>query len=150
MLLLTVYAISANSISATITQDADTSAKATVSVNLIPMLDGKVYEGELFVFVHDLSTCPSTRILINNYSMPATIEFEIGLVAIDQDCQYSSDDPPTVYGSSTVFVHVTDLNSSIVGDTVLTFDAVALDSAIDVELGLVMSTYVDPTANSSE
>lgn len=150
MLLLTVYTISANSISATITQDADTSAKATVSVNLIPMLDGIVYEGELFVFVHDLSTCPSTRILINNYSMPATVEFEIGLVAIDQDCQYSSDDPPTVYGSSTVFVHVTDLNGSIVGDTVLTFDAVALDSAIDVELGLVMSTYVDPTANSSE
>jgi hypothetical protein len=83
MLLLTVYTISANSISATITQDADTSAKATVSVNLIPMLDGIVYEGELFVFVHDLSTCPSTRILINNYSMPATVEFEIGLVAID-------------------------------------------------------------------
>lgn len=108
MLFLTVCSMGAIGIGGTTAPEIDTTEKATISINLIPLLDGEEYEGALFVFVHDLSTTPSTRVLIKNLSMPGIVEFEINLVAADLCTLDSSETASNAYQSSSVYIHVTD------------------------------------------
>jgi len=148
ILFLAVYSMSAASINAngdcaTNTSEIDTSRRAAVSVDLKPMLDGEAYEGELIVFVHDLSTTPSTRVLIKNLHMPGTVEFEIGLIAIESENQDRSGGSSTIYRPSSIYIHISDAKGSVAGGIVATFNAVGLDDAIDVVINLARAMNVD-------
>ncbi|HRR54197.1 MAG TPA: hypothetical protein P5290_02510 [Candidatus Methanomethylicus sp.] len=137
--------IIATSNSAMTAQDSSVSARASINVNLTPMLDGEEYEGQLIVFVHDLSTTPSTRVLIENLSVLGEIEFEIGLVPIQSEIQDSSEVMSSSYLPSSVYIHVTDEKGSVAGGVAFIFDFATIEGAIPVLVNLTRLVDVDPS-----
>jgi len=117
--------------------------RVTVRIDLAPMLDGEDYKGDLLVFVHDLSTTPSTRILIENLSVSGMVEFEIGLVTLESETQDSYESQSMTYQPTSIYIHVADSKGYLTGGIALTFEAANLDNTLDVPLDLVRSVNVE-------
>ncbi len=143
MLFFTVCAMGAVGIDAAASLEASATGKATVSVDLAPTLNGTPYEGELYGFVHDASTDPSTRILIRNITVPGVVEFEIALVAEESGNQVDSYSSSMAYKMSSIYIHVTDPKGLVSGGIVMSFDASALDGALEAPINLVVAESVD-------
>jgi|GEM_PF-1807326 len=124
----------------TLSSDSITYAgKIAVKINLTPCLNGKEYCGPLFVMVHDLSTTPSTRVLITNTTLPGQIEFEINKVAVDAGSSEAGNEL-AAYRSSSIYIHVTNGKGTVSGGVAVVFDAGQRDTALNVQVNLVETT----------
>lgn len=109
--------------------------KIAIKVNLTPLLDDKECCEPFFVMVHDLSTTPSTRVLITNTTLPGQIEFMINKVVVDAGS--GAGDDLIACRTSSIYIHVTDGKGTVSGGVAVLFDASQEDVALNVRVDLV-------------